>query len=244
MVETLATLCTLALVLTVVDGKPTTTSLDIAKHFGRPHDEVLRRIRNLLAQLTGEPLRNFAEGSYTLPSTGGQQHRMYRITRDGFTLLAMGFTGKKALQFKLAYIDAFNKMEAELVSAANKLPPSPGRSARALLLSGQIDPVPMPAAIHKAIDKAAWRMAGETYDLARKHLARRVAWQHTNGPRNQPNVMQAEALADLRTVTLGDVLSHEAHSQLTHTLACIKTARDIATLAAATVEHQIAALAD
>jgi phage regulator Rha-like protein len=38
----------------------------------------------------------------------------YRLTRDGFTLLAMGFTGKRALQFKLAYIDAFNKMEAEL----------------------------------------------------------------------------------------------------------------------------------
>lgn len=114
MVESLASLCAIALVLSVVDGKPTTTSLDIARHFGRPHDEVLRRIRNLLAQLTGEPLRNFAEGSYTLPVTGDQQHPMYRITRDGFTLLAMGFTGKKALQFKLAYIDAFNRMEAEL----------------------------------------------------------------------------------------------------------------------------------
>ena len=117
MVESLASLCAIALVLSVVDGKPTTTSLDIARHFNRPHDEVLRRIRNLLAQLTGEPLRNFAEGSYTLPATGGQQHLMYRITRDGFTLLAMGFTGKKALQFKLAYIDAFNKMEAQLAQA-------------------------------------------------------------------------------------------------------------------------------
>lgn len=114
MVESITSVCAIALVLSVVDGKPTTTSLDIARHFNRPHDEVLRRIRNLLAQLTGEPLRNFAEGSYTLPATGGQQHPMYRITRDGFTLLAMGFTGKKALQFKLAYIDAFNKMEAQL----------------------------------------------------------------------------------------------------------------------------------
>lgn len=59
-------------------------------------------------------LRNFAEGYYTLPQTGTQQHPYYNLTRDGFFLLAMGFTGKKALQFKLAYIDAFNRMEAQL----------------------------------------------------------------------------------------------------------------------------------
>jgi hypothetical protein len=45
---------------------------------------------------------------------------MYNITRDGFTLLAMGFTGKAAMQFKLAYIEAFNRMEAELSQPAGK----------------------------------------------------------------------------------------------------------------------------
>ena len=242
MVESIASLCAIALVLTVVDGKPTTTSMDIAKHFGKRHDHVLQLIRNLLAQLPAAALPNFGEGSYTLPTTGGQQHPMYRITRDGFTLLAMGFTGKKALQFKLAYIDAFNGMEAQLLSNAKQLPPSPGMDARALLLAGQIAPVPMPPALHKAIDKAAWRMAGEAYELARQHLARRVAYHHTNGPRSQPNLFQAAALADLRTVTLGDVLSHEATSEMRHALASIRCARDVATKAAAEVERQIAAL--
>ena len=244
MVETLATLCTIALVLSVVDGKPTTTSLDIARHFGRPHDEVLRRIRNLLAQLSADHLRNFAEMVYEADIGSGATRKFpaYRITRDGFTLLAMGFTGKKALQFKLAYIDAFNGMEAQLLNNAKQLPPSPGMDARALLLSGQIAPVPMPPALHKAIDKAAWRMAGEAYELARQHLARRVAYHHTNGPRSQPNLFQAAALADLRTVTLGDVLSHEATSEMRHALASIRCARDVATKAAAEVERQIAAL--
>lgn len=121
MVESLASDCVLALVLSVVDGVPTTTSLDIARHFNRPHDEVLRRIRNLLAQLDGEYLRNFAEVTheYSNGKGGTQTAPAYRLTRDGFTLLAMGFTGKKALQFKLAYIDAFNRMEAQLRSAAS-----------------------------------------------------------------------------------------------------------------------------
>ena len=120
MVESLASLCAIALVLSVVDGKPTTTSLDIARHFNRPHDEVLRRIRNLLAQLPDDHLRNFTETvtERVNPSGGAPiKSPAYRITRDGFTLLAMGFTGKKALQFKLAYIDAFNKMEAQLAQA-------------------------------------------------------------------------------------------------------------------------------
>lgn len=103
-------------VLAVVDGIPTTTSLEVARQFNRPHDEVLRRIRNLLAQLPAEHLRNFAEMFHEVEVANGAKvkHPAYRITRDGFTLLAMGFTGKKALQFKLAYIDAFNKMEAQL----------------------------------------------------------------------------------------------------------------------------------
>lgn len=106
-------------VLAVVDGIPTTTSLEVARQFNRPHDEVLRRIRNLLAQLPAEHLRNFAEMFHEVEVANGAKvkHPAYRITRDGFTLLAMGFTGKKALQFKLAYIDAFNKMEAQLAQA-------------------------------------------------------------------------------------------------------------------------------
>ena len=115
---TLALIGVPAPVLAVVDGIPTTTSVDVARHFGKRHDDVLKAIRNLLPQLPDGGVRNFAETPYTDPQNG-QQYPAYRITRDGFTLLAMGFTGKKALAFKLAYIDAFNRMEAELAKPAH-----------------------------------------------------------------------------------------------------------------------------
>lgn len=60
------------------------------------------------------PHAYFCAGVYTLPETGNQPHTCFDMTRDGFTLLAMGFTGKKALAFKLKYIEQFNRMEEEL----------------------------------------------------------------------------------------------------------------------------------
>jgi Rha family phage regulatory protein len=98
------------------NGQITTTSLQIAQHFNKAHRAVLLAIKNLLAQIVGEGLHNFMQSSYL--NEQGKQQPMYRITRDGFTLLAMGFTGKEALQWKLAYLSAFNKMEAELVKLA------------------------------------------------------------------------------------------------------------------------------
>lgn len=103
--------------LSVVDGIPTTTSNEVAQHFGKRHDHVIRDIRTIVDSMGGVPKIGetvvFAETVYT-NEQNGETYPAYRITRDGFTLLAMGFTGKKALAFKLAYIDAFNKMEATL----------------------------------------------------------------------------------------------------------------------------------
>ncbi len=106
--------------LTVIDGIPTTTSTDIACHFGKRHDLVLRDVRNILAQLPTDRALNFVETFTEVPGPNGAVRRSpaYRITRDGFTLLAMGFTGTKALGFKLAYIDAFNKLQAALTGQA------------------------------------------------------------------------------------------------------------------------------
>lgn len=112
----------LAPTIAVVNGKLTTLSTDVARHFGKAHSNVLRDIDNLRTQLPEHCLLNFEQTVETRPSplNGAPiESRAYRLTRDGFTLLAMGFTGKKALQFKLAYIDAFNKMEAELQKPAN-----------------------------------------------------------------------------------------------------------------------------
>lgn len=103
--------------IAVVDGQITTTSNQIAEHFGKRHDTVLRAIANL--DIPSEwRRRNFAETVWARknPSGGAPiKTKAYRVTRDGFTLLAMGFTGKEATQWKIAYIDAFNKMEAELL---------------------------------------------------------------------------------------------------------------------------------
>lgn len=106
--------------ITIVDGKPTTLSTDVARHFGKQHYNVLRDIDNLRAQLDADHALNFEEMVLEVEIGSGatRKDRAYRLTRDGFTLLAMGFTGKKALAFKLAYIDAFNRMEAELQKPA------------------------------------------------------------------------------------------------------------------------------
>lgn len=93
----------------------TTTSQQVAAVFGKRHDDVLKRIRTLTGELPEDRLGYFAETVEMRPNPSGGAaipSLNYCITRDGFMLLAMGFTGKKALEFKLAYIDAFNAMAA------------------------------------------------------------------------------------------------------------------------------------
>lgn len=93
------------------DRQAVTTSLQVAKNFEKRHDNVLRDIENL-----HKDVLNFEEMfiESTELDSYGRDRRIYYMNRDGFSLLAMGFTGKKALQFKLKYIDAFNRMEKQL----------------------------------------------------------------------------------------------------------------------------------
>ncbi len=106
-----------------------TSSLQVAKTFEKNHRDVLRAIDNL--EIGSAKLRSqmFAEGTYT---NRGKEYPMYYMNRDGFTLLAMGFTGDKALQFKLQYIEAFNSMEKQV-----KLPTSPRAIARLALQANE-----------------------------------------------------------------------------------------------------------
>ncbi|MCE6033458.1 MULTISPECIES: Rha family transcriptional regulator [Levilactobacillus] len=92
------------------DKQAVTSSLKVAETFGKNHRDVLRAIDDL------KDVRNFAQmfSETNLPDSYGRNRRGYYLNRDGFTLLAMGFTGSKALQFKLQYIDAFNKMEQQV----------------------------------------------------------------------------------------------------------------------------------
>ena len=101
-------------IVSIIDGQAVTTSLEIARVFEKNHKDVLRAIAQLRAECDDEfAERNFALMSLDIDVGNGATRKSptYHLTRDGFTLLAMGFTGAKALKFKLAYIQQFNAME-------------------------------------------------------------------------------------------------------------------------------------
>lgn len=106
--------------LEVVNGHPTTLSTQVAEYFEKNHQHVCRDIRNLVEKCPDLGVSNFGQTTYK--DSQGKKQPCYRMDRKGFVLLAMGFTGEKALQFKIAYIDAFDRMEEELRnSTADKL---------------------------------------------------------------------------------------------------------------------------
>lgn len=106
--------------VSLIDNRPATTSLDIAKFFGKDHGKVIRDIRNLLESCpTDFTEANFGLSDFTDPT--GRKLPMYTVFFDGFMLLVMGYTGKKALGMKLAYIGAFNAMRDQLEGK----PPAP-----------------------------------------------------------------------------------------------------------------------
>ncbi|EEY7015307.1 peptidase [Escherichia coli] len=97
--------------IAIVDGQAVTSSLAVANFFSKRHDDVLKKIRTLECSASFTA-RNFSVSDYT--DCTGRKLPCYQITRDGFAFLAMGFTGKRAAQFKEAYINAFNQMEKQL----------------------------------------------------------------------------------------------------------------------------------
>ena len=99
------------IILSTQNGEPVASSRQIAESFEKNHRDVLRAVDSLK-----EDVRNFAQMFFETdtPDSYGRPQRTYLMTRDGFTLLAMGFTGKAALAWKLKYIAAFNAMEKQL----------------------------------------------------------------------------------------------------------------------------------
>lgn len=123
--------------ITERDGIPVTTSRAVAEQFGKRHDHVIRDIENIKAALTAPDLgalndndsltaqfwgANFFKSEYR--DTKGESRPYYIMTKDGFTLLVMGYTGAKAMQFKVAYINAFNRME-RLIRGGGVSAPAP-----------------------------------------------------------------------------------------------------------------------
>ena len=91
-----------------------TSSLLVAKEFGKAHAKVMRDIENLNCSDEFR-LANFGDSYFK--NEQGREFPMVTMTKDGFSFLVMGYTGKKAARFKEAYINAFNKMESEIRSS-------------------------------------------------------------------------------------------------------------------------------
>ena len=90
-------------------------SLQVAQRFGKRHEKLIHEIERMYGDLIGKlDVRNGGAKMFqkSLYENRGKQYPMYLMNRDGFSLLVMGFTGKKALEWKLEYIKAFNKMES------------------------------------------------------------------------------------------------------------------------------------
>lgn len=102
------------------DGVAVVSSRVIAYDFDKRHDHVLRDIENLIKDMGATQNWGdlFIESKYQHPQNK-QWYKEYLLTRDGFSLLVMGFTGKEALQWKLQYIEAFNKMEEQIKQASH-----------------------------------------------------------------------------------------------------------------------------
>lgn len=183
--------------LAVVNGHATTTSLQVAKFFGKHHYRVLRAIENLACSSEFRHA-NFGETPYIDPQNG-QTYPAYTITKDGFVFLAMGFTGKEAAQWKEAYITAFNAMEAELSKPAAK-------------------PAALPPASHlnrdtmHRINKRAWALAQAAYEEFRQRMQNDVMVKggHTRPEDWTPEETRREALQEI------EVAAHmmEAHANV------------------------------
>lgn len=117
------------------NGQALTTSLLVAEKFEKVHKRVLQDIRELKCS------PEFREHNFALmfnirelPNGGKKEDPYYVMTKDGFTLLAMGYTGEKAMQFKEDYIAAFNRMDEQIKTGGFQIPQS---FAEALMLAAK-----------------------------------------------------------------------------------------------------------
>lgn len=105
------------------NGVLTVSSREVGKHFEKQHKHILEKITSLSVEI--QPAENsaryFIESEYT--DSKGESRKEYLLTRDGFSLLVMGFTGQKALEWKLKYINAFNEMEKRIKEQIKPMSP-------------------------------------------------------------------------------------------------------------------------
>ncbi|EGO7758076.1 Rha family transcriptional regulator [Enterococcus faecalis] len=150
-----------------------TTSLQVAETFNKNHRDVLAAIDDLKEGVAENYADLFYEDSYIHPQNK-QKYRQIIMNRDGFTLLAMGFTGQKALKFKLKYIEAFNRMEKEIQQL--KLPTSK-RELALLALSANEETNERVDVIEKEVAdlKDNQKIGADDYSYLSRRVHQRVA---------------------------------------------------------------------
>lgn len=116
------------------DGKAITTSRQVANYFGKQHFHVIEKIKNLECSEQFLTI-NFSRVPF---EHNGNVYEEYKMTKDGFVFLVMGFTGKKAAQFKEAYITEFNRIEAQLHNSIT-VTGTTSKILLTLLPSGKVD---------------------------------------------------------------------------------------------------------
>lgn len=169
--------------VTVYSHQLVTDSRQVAEHFGKRHDHVMRDINSLVKGLpkNGDTQRMFFKASYT-NEQNMQTYPMYYMNRDGFSLLVMGFTGAKALEWKLRYIEAFNTMEKALreQQAVPKITPNPHYRTRMIKtavkdIGDTADTIAQVFHVKKGIAMtASMQMVGEAYGIDTEPLKKLV----------------------------------------------------------------------
>lgn len=153
--------------VTVYKHQLVTDSRQVAVHFEKQHQHVIRDIENIVDKAEEKDASKIGRMFFetTMPDVYGRMKRVYLMNRDGFSLLVMGFTGAKALEWKLRYIEAFNTMEKALreQQAVPKVTPNPHYRTRMIK-----------TAVKDAADTAA--MIADTFGV-KKPMAMTAAMQ-------------------------------------------------------------------
>lgn len=172
------------------NGTLVVDSREVAKNFEKRHDHVLNSIENIITENPGLIEVYFFRGHYK--SGTGKSYKRYLMTRDGFTLLAMGFTGKKALEWKLKYIEAFNAMEETI---KNNVLPSDLSPQLQLLINMELKQKQLETAIADtkeeikgirevvALNPTQWRK--DTADLINKLARKMGGYEHIKALREE-----------------------------------------------------------
>ena len=210
-----------------------TNSRIIAEKFEKNHRDVLRAIRDLVEANPDWGMRNFTQTPYVDPQNG-QTYQMYEMTRDGYSMLVMGFTGKKAMDWKIKFLAAFNAMEARLRSTgqidlsdpSQLLPLLTNYTQRTQIAEAKVAELSPKAEAFDVLDASEGsvcrRVAAKLLDVQEKKFK---AWlEYRRGAFRQNGIGPWQAYANKRT---SGYLDHKPHTFFDHKLGENRTTAQI-----------------